>query len=90
MVRGIVGYKVPQYLKPKTEELLDMVLGVAQEQLICNLPTSKVLIFIGQDEGDPKKEQYTFKLIGGEKPEDDEEEEEEDKDDELEGDSDGQ
>ena len=76
-------------MKPKTEELLDMVLQVAMEQLICNLPTSKVLIFIGQNEGD-KGEQYTFKLIGGEKPEDDEEEEEEDKDDELDGDSEGQ
>jgi len=33
------------------------------------------MIFIGQNENDPKKEMYTFKLIGGEKsPEDDEDE----------------
>lgn len=44
------------------------------EQLICNLPSSKVMIFIGQNEGDEKKETYTFKLIGGEKNLDEEEE----------------
>jgi len=51
---------------------------VAQEQLICNLPTSKVMIFIGQNENDEKKEMYTFKLIGGEKSPEDEEDEGED------------
>jgi hypothetical protein len=76
MVRGVVGYKIPEYIQEKTEDLLDLILQVAQEQLICNLPTSKVLIFIGQNEDDPIKEQFTFKLIGGEKQEDDEEDEE--------------
>ena len=46
-----------------------------------------MLIFNGKDEHDLKKQSYSFKIIGGEKPEDDEEEEEEDKDDELEQDS---
>ncbi len=87
MIRGVVGYKIPEYLEGKYEDLLEMVLGVAQEQLICNLPSSKVLIYNGKDERDPKKAAYSFKIIGGEKPEDDEEEEEEDKDDELEGES---
>lgn len=90
MIRGVVGYKIPEYLESKYEELLDMLLGVAQEQLICNLPSSKVLIYSGKDEHDPKKQAYSFKIIGGEKPEDDEEEEEEDKDDELEQDSEQQ
>jgi hypothetical protein len=31
MVRGVVGYKIPEYLEEKYEELLEMVLGVAQE-----------------------------------------------------------
>ena len=85
MMRGVVGYKIPQYLDNKYEELLDMLLGVAQEQLICNLPSSKVLIYNGKDEDDAKKQSYQFKIIGGEtNPEDDEEEEEEDKDNELE------
>ena len=44
------------------------------EQLICNLPSSKVMIFIGQNEGVENKEMYTFKLIGGEKNLDEEEE----------------
>ena len=84
MIRGVVGYKIPEYLENKYEDLLDMLLGVAQEQLICNLPSSKVIIYNGKDENDLKKQSYSFKIIGGEKPEDDEEEEEEDKDDELE------
>lgn len=71
MIRGVVGYKIPEYLEGKYEDLLEMVLGVAQEQLICNLPSSKVLIFNGKDERDPKKAAYSFKIIGGEKPEDD-------------------
>lgn len=86
MMRGVVGYKIPEYLENKYDDMLDMLLGVAQEQLICNLPSSKVLIFNGKHEGDVKKQAYDFKIIGG-KPEDDEEEEEEDKDDELEQDS---
>ena len=72
----------------KYEELVNMLLGVASEQLICNLPTSKVLIYNGKDEDDVKKESFSFKIIGGEKPEDDEEEDEEDRDDEVEPDTD--
>lgn len=40
------------------------------------MPSSKVIIFIGEKENDPKKANYTFKLIGGEKAEEDEEEDE--------------
>jgi len=76
MTRGVVGYKIPEYSQQKTEDLLDLILQVAQEQLICNLPTSKVLIYIGEKEDDARKANYTFKLIGGEKPEEEEEEEE--------------
>lgn len=47
MVRGVVGYKIPQYMKTKTDDLINLILQVAQEQLICNLPSSKVMIFIG-------------------------------------------
>jgi|DEB0MinimDraft_12_1074336.scaffolds.fasta_scaffold05703_2 hypothetical protein len=55
----------------KDEELLDLLLKVAQEQGLCNLPYSKVMIFIGENELDAKKERYTFKVIGGEEmPED--------------------
>lgn len=52
------------------------------------MPESKVLIYNGKDEDDVKKEAYSFKIIGGEKPEDDEEEDEEDRDDEVEPDTD--
>jgi hypothetical protein len=45
--------------------------------MICNIPSSKVLIYMGNDEN-TKKESFNFKLIGGEKQvEDDEEGEEE-------------
>lgn len=74
--RGVVGYKIPEHLKNRTDELIDHILHVAQEQLICNPPTSKVMIFIGQNERDERKEIYTFKLVGGKSPEDEEDEEE--------------
>jgi hypothetical protein len=61
-------------MKSKTDDLINLILQVAQEQLICNLPSSKVMIFIGQNEGDEKKEFYTFKLIGGDKNLDEEDE----------------
>jgi hypothetical protein len=31
MVRGVVGYKIPEYIQEKTEDLLDLILQVAQE-----------------------------------------------------------
>jgi len=72
MVRGVVGYKIPEHMAAKEEELLDLLLKVAQEQGLCNLPYSKVMIFIGENEGDAKKEKITFKVIGGEElPEED-------------------
>lgn len=43
-----------------------------------------MLIYNGKDEDDIKKESFSFKIIGGEKPEDDEEDDEEDRDDEVE------
>jgi hypothetical protein len=75
LIRGVVGYKIPQYMKQKSDDLIELILQVAQEQLICNLPTSKVMIFIGQNENDEKSEMYTFKLIGGEKSPEEEEDE---------------
>ena len=72
----------------KYDELVNMLLNVASEQLICNLPQSKVLIYNGKDEDNVKKEAFSFKIIGGEKPEDDEEDDEEDRDDEVEPDTD--
>jgi len=50
MTRGVVGYKIPEYMKQRTDDLVDLILRVAQEQLICYLPSSKVMIFIGQNE----------------------------------------
>lgn len=47
MTRGVVGYQVPEHLKDRREELIEHLLAAAQEQLICNPPTSKVMIFIG-------------------------------------------
>ena len=87
-MRGIVGYKIPEYMSNKYDELVNMLLNVASEQLICNLPQSKVLIYNGKDEDNVKKEAFSFKIIGGEKPEDDEEDDEEDRDDEVEPDTD--
>lgn len=87
MMRGVTGYKIPEYEKDREEDLLELVLAVAQEQLICNLPTSKVLVFYGKNEADLKNIDITFKVIGGEKPEDDDEEEDEEEvDEDAEGD----
>ena len=47
-----------------------------------------MLIYNGKDEDNVKKEAFSFKIIGGEKPEDDEEDDEEDRDDEVEPDTD--
>jgi len=80
MKRGVVGYKIPEHLKNRRDELIEHILHVAQEQLICNLPTSKVMIFIGVNEGDEQKEIYTFKVLGGKSPDEDDEEAEEEHD----------
>ena len=53
-------------MSTKDEDLLELLLKVAQEQGLCNLPYSKVMIFIGESERDPRKEKYTFKVTGGE------------------------
>lgn len=76
MTRGVTGYKIPEHLKNRTDELIELILHVAQEQLICNPPTSKVMIFIGKNEDDVQRELYTFKLIGGKSPDDEDDEEE--------------
>jgi len=73
--RGVVGYKIPEHMANKGEDLLDLLLKVAQEQGLCNLPYSKVMIFIGENEGDARKERYTFKVIGGEEMPDEDEHE---------------
>jgi hypothetical protein len=82
MMRGIVGYKVPEYDAEREEELLELILTVAQEQLICNLPGSKVIVFYGKKESDAKSIDCTFKVLGGEKEEDENEEEDEEEIDE--------
>ena len=82
MMRGIVGYKVPEYDPEREEELLELILTVAQEQLICNLPNSKVIIFYGKGEADAKSIDCTFKVLGGEKEEDENDEEDEEEIDE--------
>ena len=80
MKRGVVGYKIPEHLRNKREELITFILAVAQEQLICNLPTSKVIIYTALQEKDPQKEAVTFKVVGGKSPDEDEEQEEEQED----------
>ena len=75
MSRGVVGYKIPQHMMNKTDELVNLILKVANEQHICNHPQSKVLIYIGHNEQDAKKVYYTFKLTGGERFLDDDDEE---------------
>jgi len=72
--RGVVGYKIPEHLANKSEDLLDLLLKIAQEQGLCNLPYSKVMIFNGENEADDLKEKYTFKVIGGEEMPDEEQE----------------
>lgn len=67
-------------MKEKTDALVNLILEVAQEQLICNLPASKVLIFVGENETHKTKAEYNFKVIGGEKNPDDEEEGEDEQD----------
>jgi hypothetical protein len=67
-------------MKDKTDTLVNLILEVAQEQLICNLPQSKVLIYTGENEGNKKTETFNFKVIGGEKNPDDEEEGEDEQD----------
>jgi len=53
---------------------LDLLLKIIQEQGLCNLPYSKVMIFTGESEGDEMREKFTFKMIGGEElPEDEQE-----------------
>ena len=72
--RGVVGYKIPEHPMNKDEEMLDLILKVLQDQGLCNLPYSKVMIFNGEDEHDVLKEKYTFKIIGGDDVPDEEQE----------------
>jgi len=72
--RGVVGYKIPEHLPVKSEEMLQLLLNVIQQQGLCHLPYSKVMIFHGDDEHDVVKERYTFKIIGGEELPDEEQE----------------
>lgn len=72
--RGVTGYKIPEHQPAKGEELLDLLLKIVQEQGLCNLPYSKVMIFTGENEGDVHEEKFNFKMIGGEEiPEDEQE-----------------
>jgi hypothetical protein len=74
--RGILGYKIPEHLKNDRDELVEHILNVAQEQLICNLPTCKVIIFLASGEEDERKEIVTFKVVGGKNPDDEDDEQE--------------
>jgi hypothetical protein len=50
--RGVVGYKIPEHLASKAEDVLDLLLKIVTEQGLCNLPYTKVMIFTGENEGD--------------------------------------
>ena len=45
--------------------------------MITNLPTSKVIVFYGKNEGDEKNINATFKVIGGDREPEEEEEDDE-------------
>lgn len=64
--RGVVGYKIPEHNEDKLEEVIDLLLKTMQDQGLCNLPYSKVMIFTGENEASEFKEKYSFKMIGGE------------------------
>ena len=66
--------RTAEHMSQKSEDLLDLLLKIAQEQGLCNLPYSKVMIFTGENETDPKNERYTFKVIGGEEMPEEEQE----------------
>lgn len=69
--RGVTGYKIPEHQAAKDDDLLDLLLKIVQEQGLCNLPYSKVMIFTGENEDDSHHEKFNFKMIGGEEiPED--------------------
>ena len=59
--RGVIGYKVPLYIPKHQENLINMILKVAQEQGFC-LPGNKVMIFTCDEEGTPS-ETVNFKMI---------------------------
>lgn len=61
MVRGVIGYKVPQYLKQMGDKLISLVLKVAKELAYC-YPGNKVMIFTIENEG-ASNEQVNFKMI---------------------------
>ena len=61
-------------MQSKGDDLIDLLLKVAQEQGLCNLPYSKVMIFYGENEADQYKENYTFKVIGCEEMPEEEQE----------------
>jgi len=48
--RGVVGYKIPQYMANKTDDLFDLIIRIANDQGLCNLPLSKVMVYYGTNE----------------------------------------
>ena len=53
--RGVVGYKIPQHVEHKNEEVLDLILKLLNDQGLSNLPYTKVMIFNGEHENDVLK-----------------------------------
>lgn len=45
--RGVIGYKVPVYIKNHQDQLMQLVIKVAKEQGFC-LPGNKVMIFTSE------------------------------------------
>jgi hypothetical protein len=59
-------------MQSKTDDLLDLIIKIANDQGLCNLPYSKVMIYYGENEDSATQENYTFKIMGGEEmPEED-------------------
>ena len=61
-------------MNSKTDDLLDLIIKIANDQGLCNLPYSKVMIYYGQNESSVTNEDYTFKIMGGEEMAEEEQE----------------
>ena len=60
LLRGVMGYKIPEFIRIRTEKLLRLILKVCQEQGL--IETGKVVIVHGEDEDTPN-ESNTFKMV---------------------------
>mmetsp|Transcript_39255 Transcript_39255/g.28986 ORF Transcript_39255/g.28986 Transcript_39255/m.28986 type:complete len:201 (+) Transcript_39255:993-1595(+) len=59
--RGVIGYKIPMFLKKQTNKLIGLVLKVCKEQGLCS-SGNKVLIFESEEEG-RQREALNFRLV---------------------------